>query len=58
MGAVWWGMCRPHLFIGGNIIWHVPLTSFSLGFVFGDYFKNKSDVCHVLLEELFMLDGK
>ena len=32
-------------------------TFFSLGFVFGG-FKNKSDVCHVLCEELFMSDGR
>jgi len=33
-----------------------PPTFFSLGFVFGEVFKYKSDVCHVLCEELFMLD--
>jgi len=29
---------------------------FSSGFVFGKGSKNKSDVCHVLREVLFMLD--
>jgi len=33
----------------------VSLTFFF--FVFGKVSKNKSDVCHVLCEELFILDG-
>ena len=33
-----------------------PPTFFSLGFVFGEVSKTK--VCHVLCDELFMLDGR
>jgi len=33
-------------------------TFFSLGFVFGEVSKNQIDVCHVLCEELLMLDGR
>jgi len=35
-----------------------PPTFFSLGFVFGEVSKIKVIVCHVLCEELFMLDGR
>jgi len=50
MGAIYggrWGRVSPDFSIGGDITCHVP-TLFC--------FKNKSDVCHVLCEELFMLD--
>jgi len=36
--------CSPHFFLFSFCIWRG--------------FKNKSDVCHVLCEELFMLDGR
>ena len=35
--------CPPHIFLYRFCIWRA--------------FKNKSDVCYVLCEELFMLDG-
>jgi len=40
----------PHFFRRWGYNMPCPLTVFSFGF------KNKSDVCHVLYEELFMLD--
>ena len=33
-----------------------PLHIFLFGFCIWIGFKNKSDVCHILCEELFMLD--
>jgi len=36
--------CPPHFFLFRFCIWRD--------------FKNRSDVCHVLCEELFMLDGR
>jgi len=33
-----------------------PLTFFAFRFCIWRVFKNKSDACHVLCEELFMLD--
>jgi len=51
------GTCPPHFFRRGNIICHVP-PLFSLRFCISRGFKNKSDVCHVLCEEFFMLDGR
>jgi len=47
----------PHFLRWRDIICHVsPL--FSLYFCIWRGFKNISDVCHVLCEELFMLDGR
>ena len=46
----------PHTFSdGGGIICHVPHV-FLFRFCIWRGFKNKSDVCHVLCVELFMLD--
>jgi len=51
------GTCPPTFSDGGDIICHAPPF-----FLFRLYiwrgFKNKSDVCHVLCEELFMLGGR
>jgi len=49
------GDVSPTFSDGGDIICHVPSTIFYLGFVFGEFSK-KSNPCHVLCEELFMLD--
>jgi len=64
LGAIWWGArgtCPPLFQTGGTeyaMFSHFFL--FRLGFRFCIWrgFKNKSDVCDVLCEELFMLDGK
>jgi len=42
---------------GGGIIYHDP-HFFLFRFCIRRCFQNKSDVCHVLCEELFILDGK
>ena len=58
MGAIWWGTrgtCPPNFSDGGDITCYAP--NFFL-FRFWRGFKNKSDVCHVLCEEVFMLDGR
>jgi len=48
----------PSLFqAGGDIICHAP-PFFVFRFCIWRGFKNKSDVCHVFCEELFMLDGR
>jgi len=57
MGAIWWGTCPPHFFRRGDIICHVP-PLFLFRFCIWKGFKNKSDVCHIFCEELFMLDGR
>jgi len=60
MGANWWGTrgtCPPTFSRGGNIICHVP-PLFLFRFCIWRGFKNKSDVCHFLCEQLFMLDGR
>jgi len=55
LGAIWWGTCLPHFSRRGDIICHVPPLFL---FRFCTWrFKNKN-VCHVLCEELFMLDGR
>ena len=41
----------------GYIICHFPHTLFLFRFCIWRGFKNKNDVCHILCEELFMLDG-
>jgi len=45
----------PTFLDGGNIICYVP-PLFSLRFYSWRGFKIKCDVCHILCEELFMLD--
>jgi len=61
MAAIWWGTrgtCTPHFFSRG---WHnmpCPPHFFLFRFCIWRGFKNKSDVCHVSCEELFMLDGR
>jgi len=47
----------PHFFRRGGIICHVP-HCFLFRFCIWWGFKNKSVVCHVLCDELFMLDGR
>jgi len=47
------GDVSPHFFERGDIICYVPPV-FSLFIWRG--FNNKSDVCHVLCEEIFVLD--
>jgi len=42
---------------GGDIICHVP-HFILFRFCIWRGFKNKSDVCHFLCEELFILDGR
>ena len=59
MGAIWWGTrgkCPP-LFHKGDIICHVT-HFFLFRFCIWRGFKIKSDLCHVLREELPMLDGR
>jgi len=51
------GEVSPHFFRWGDIICHVP-HFFLFRFCIWRDFNNKSDVCHVLCEELFMLDGR
>jgi len=52
------GDVSPSLFqTGGDIICHVP-PLFLFGFCIWRGFKNMSVACHILCEELFMLDGK
>ena len=61
MGAIWWGTrgTRPPTFSDGwDMICHVPPHFFLLRFCIGRGFTSKSDVCHALCEELFMLDGR
>jgi len=54
------GDVSPHFFRRGGHNMLCPPTFFSLLFSHFIWrgFKNKSDVCHVLCEELFMLDGR
>jgi len=61
MGAIWWGTrgtCPPHFFRRGGLNMSCPPTFFLLRFCIWRGFKNKTDVCHVLCEELFKLDGR
>ena len=48
----------PPLFQTGGIICHVPPHFFLFRVCIWWGFKNKSDVCHVLCDELFMLDDR
>ena len=47
----------PSTLSGRGISHAMTPTFFSSGFVFGEV-SEISDVCHVLCEELFMLDGR
>jgi len=60
MGAIWWGTGErvPPLFQKGGHNMLCPPHFFLFRFCIWRGFKNKSDVCHVLCEELFMLDGR
>jgi len=61
MGAIWWGTretCPPHFFRQGEHNMSCPAHLFLFRFCIWRGFKNKSDVCHVLWEELFMLNGR
>jgi len=49
------GDVTPTFSVGGDIICHVP-PLFLFKFCTWRSSKNKSDVCHVLCEVLFMLD--
>ena len=58
MGAIRWGTqgtCSLHFSDGVDMMYHAPHL-FLVTFFIWRSFKNKSDVCHVLCEELFMLD--
>jgi len=60
MGAIWWGTGEtfpPTFSEGGDIICYIFPHFFLFRFCIWRGFKNKSDVCHVLCEELFMSDG-
>jgi len=60
MGAIWWGTrgtCPPHFFKRGGAYYAMSPHCFLFRFCIWRGFKNKSDVCHVLCEELFMLGG-
>jgi len=51
------GRVPPHFQTGGhNMPCHPQFFLFR--FCIWRGFKNKSDICHVLCEELFMLDGR
>ena len=61
MGAIWWGKrgtCRPHFFRLGRHNMPCPPHFFLFRFCNWRGVRNKIDVCHVLCEELFMLDGR
>jgi len=51
------GACPPTFSGGADKICHVP-HFFLFRFCIWRGFKNKSDVCHVLCGELFMLHGR
>jgi len=56
MGAIGWGHVAPPLFSdGGEIIFHVSHI-FIFRYCIWRGSKDRSDVCHVLCEELFVLD--
>jgi len=48
----------PHFFRGGRHDMPCPSHFFLFRFCIWWGFKNKNDVCHVLCDELFMLDGR
>jgi len=51
------GNVSPTFSDGGDIIWHVPPHFSIYVSEIWKSFKNKSDVCHVLCEELFIFDA-
>jgi len=59
MGAIWWETedVSSHLVRRGGHNMPCPLHFFLFRFCIWKGFKNKSDVYHILCEELFMLDG-
>jgi len=59
MGTIWWrtGRTCPSTFsYGGHVICHVPQLFLCRLCIWRDF--KESDVCHVLCEELFMLDDR
>jgi len=60
IAAIGWGHGGrvPPLFLPVGIHYACPSHFFKFRFCIWIGFKNKSDVCHVLCEELFMLDGR
>ena len=61
MGAIWWGTrgtCPPHFFRRGGHNMPCSPHFFLFGFCIWRGFKKKNDVCYVLCEDLFMLDGR
>jgi len=52
------GDVSPHFFRRGGHNMPCPPNFFLFTFCMWRGFKNKSDVCHVLCEELFMLNGR
>jgi len=52
------GDVSPHFFRREGHNMPCPTHIFLFRFYIWRGFKNKSDVCHVLCEELFMLDGR
>jgi len=50
--------CPPTFSDGGGHNMKCPPSFFLFRFCIWRGFKNKSDVCHALCEELFMLDGR
>jgi len=57
MGAIWWGTCLSTFLDGGHNM-PCPSNFFLFRFYIWRGFKIKSDVCHILCEEFFMLDGR
>ena len=60
MGAIWWGTrgTCPSTFLDGGHNMPCPSNFFLFRFYIWRGFKIKSDVCHILCEEFFMLDGR
>jgi len=52
------GDVSPHFFRRGGHNMPYPPHFFLFRFCIWKVLKNKSDVCHVLCEELFMFDGR
>jgi len=52
------GTCPPHFFRRWGHNMPCPPHFFLFTFCISSGFKNKSDACHVLCEELFMLNGR
>jgi len=61
MGVIWWGTRErvpPTFLYGGGHNMPCHPHFFLFRFCSWRGFKNRNDVCHVLCEELFILDGK